>query len=229
MGLSSRRRFLKAVLAAGAAAVTAGVVGPALREQPPPSSHISAVQEYGNSTTTAGPLTPISSWYVVQIGPTPSLQAQGYRLAVEGLVERELQLTLKDLLSMPAVELYDTIQCVSDSYFLRANVKWRGVPLKHVLDMAAVRPEASKLALYAADGYSTDLPLSKAYEPDTLLAYMADDEPLAASHGYPVRLVAPRWWGYKYIKWIVKIVVTNSNYLGYWESLGYPDAARKAP
>ncbi|WP_250634611.1 molybdopterin-dependent oxidoreductase [Pyrobaculum ferrireducens] len=47
-----------------------------------------------------------------------------------------------------------------------------------------------------------------------------------AAHGYPVRLLVPRWWGYKSVKWLVRLTVTDKNYLGYWESLGYPDVAK---
>lgn len=172
-------------------------------------------------------LTPFSSWYVVQIGGTPNVNLSNYVLTVDGDVENPLQLTYEDILSMPSVQVKDTIQCVSDPYFLRAEVVWTGVPLSYILQMAKPSPSAIKVLSYSADGYTADLPIWKAMEPDTVLAYMADGKPLPQVHGYPVRLAVPRWWGYTYVKWVTRLYVTSQNVLGYWESLGYADVARK--
>lgn len=226
--------------------------------QVPPESHISAIKKFpiksitnntvinattvatnstsvsnvseSNSTQLINPaeLTPLNDWYIVQIGVTPYLSSNDYVLTVDGLVENPLKLTYNDLLSMPSKTILDTIQCVSDSYFLKATVEWTGVPLKYILNEAGVQQGAIKVVSYGADGYTSDLPLWKAMEDDTLVAYMVDGQPLPHTHGYPVRLVVPRWWGYKYVKWLVKLTVTNENYLGYWESRGYPDVARKS-
>ncbi|ADY00523.1 oxidoreductase molybdopterin binding protein [Vulcanisaeta moutnovskia 768-28] len=216
----------------------------------PTVSHISAIKTFptnktqqvnvdavavSNATNNTGStsnvtnvsLTPLDDWYIVQIGPTPQVNIGNYMLVVDGLVNNPLNLTYSELTSMPTTTIIDTLQCVSDPYFLKAMVKWIGVPLKYVLNAAGVQSGATKVILYGADGYTSDLPLWKAMEDDTLIAFMADGQPLLATHGYPVRLVVPRWWGYKYVKWLVKITVTNENYLGYWESRGYPDVARK--
>ncbi len=171
-------------------------------------------------------LTPLSNWYVVQIGVTPT--ATNYILTVDGEVENPLQLTFDDLKKMPSVTISDTIQCVSDPYFLKANVVWTGVPLKYVLQMANPSPSAIKVLTFGADGYTADLPMWKAMEDDTLIAYEVDGQPLPKVHGYPARLVVPRWWGYCYTKWLVRIHVTSKNVLGYWESRGYPDIAKKS-
>ena len=170
-------------------------------------------------------LTPLSNWYVVQIGVTPT--ATNYILTVDGEVENPLQLTFDDLKKMPSVTISDTIQCVSDPYFLKANVVWTGVPLKYVLQMVKPSPSAIKVLTFGADGYTADLPMWKAMEDDTLIAYEVDGQPLPKVHGYPARLVVPRWWGYCYTKWLVRIHVTSKNVLGYWESRGYPDIAKK--
>ena len=171
-------------------------------------------------------LTPLSNWYVVQIGVTPT--ATNYILTVDGEVENPLQLTFDDLKKMPSVTISDTIQCVSDPYFLKANVVWTGVPLKYVLQMAKPSPSAIKVLTFGADGYTADLPMWKAMEDDTLIAYEVDGQPLPKVHGYPARLVVPRWWGYCYTKWLVRIHVTSKDVLGYWESRGYPDIAKKS-
>ncbi|WP_250634610.1 molybdopterin-dependent oxidoreductase [Pyrobaculum ferrireducens] len=88
-----------------------------------------------------------------------------YALEVDGLVEKPLRLTYDELASLPSVELVATLQCVSDPYFLRATVKWRGVRLADILNMAGVSKDAVKVIAYGVDGYTSDLPLSKAMEP----------------------------------------------------------------
>jgi len=240
VSLIDRRKFIKLLLAAGGLAALGGYVSNQLTQvnsenagtpQPPPNSHISAVRNYTGINTTSintPNLTPVSSWYVVQIGQTPVIDVNQYALIVDGLVENPLKLTYEELTSLPSVDLVTKLQCVSDPYFLSATVKWTGVRLSTILNMAGVSKNAIKVITYGADGYTSDLPLWKAMEPDTLVAYMADGEPLLRRHGYPVRLVVPRWWGYKSVKWLVRLTLTDRNYLGYWESLGYPDIARKS-
>jgi DMSO/TMAO reductase YedYZ molybdopterin-dependent catalytic subunit len=243
VSIIDRRRFIKLLLASGGLALVGRYVSgqvsrpeaTAKGPQPPPGSHISAIKKYPqvNSTATATnaqgqvELTPEYLWYVVQIGPTPTIDINDYALVVDGLVESPLKLTYNDLMSLPSVKIVTTLQCVSDPYFLKATVEWTGVRLSTILNMAGASENAIKVIAYGADGYTSDLPIWKAMEPDTIVAYMADGQPLLRNHGYPVRLVVPRWWGYKNVKWLVKLTVTNENYLGYWESVGYPDIARK--
>ncbi len=215
VNLSERRRFLKIMLGMGAVALIGSVGGSKLSE-------LLASNEGARSA-----LTPLDQWYVVQIGNTPNVNVDNYRLIVDGLVSNPLSLSLSDIMRMESTSLRDTIQCVSDSFFLKANVEWRGVPLPDILRLAKPLNNATKVVLYGADGYTSDLPLYKAMEPTTLVVYEADQELLLKRHGYPVRMAVPGWWGYKYVKWLVRMSLTNTNYLGYWESRGYPDIAKK--
>lgn len=170
---------------------------------------------------------PFAGWYVVQVGNTPEVSLSNYSLTIDGEVKNPLRITYDELLSMPSATVKDNIQCVSDPYFLSYNVTWKGVPLKYILQQAQPLENAIKILTFGADGYTADLPIWKAMEDSTLIAYEANNMPLTTVHGYPVRLVVPRWWGYTYTKWLFRIHVTNKNVLGYWESLGYPDIARK--
>ncbi|MGC8596913.1 MAG: molybdopterin-dependent oxidoreductase [Thermocladium sp.] len=214
VNLSERRRFIKLMLGAGVIALI-GSSGYRLSELIMPSE--------GSRSA----LTPLNQWYVVQIGPTPTIDVSNYRLMIDGLVQNPLALSLSEIMSMASTSLPDTIQCVSDSFFLKANVLWRGVPLRNILEKAKPMSNASKVILFGADGYTSDLPMEKAMEDTTLVVYEADNELLLNQHGYPVRLAVPGWWGYKYVKWLTRISLTDENYLGYWESRGYPDVARK--
>ena len=214
VNLSERRRFIKLMLGAGVITLI-GSSGYRLSELVMPSA--------GSRSA----LTPLDQWYVVQIGPTPTIDVDNYRLMIDGLVQNPLALSLSEIMSMASTSLPDTIQCVSDSLFLKANVIWRGVPLRNMLEKAKPMSNASKVILFGADGYTSDLPIDKAMEGTTLVVYEADYELLLNQHGYPVRLAVPGWWGYKYVKWLTRISLTDKDYLGYWESRGYPDVARK--
>jgi DMSO/TMAO reductase YedYZ molybdopterin-dependent catalytic subunit len=217
VSLTSRRNFLKLLLSSGALAISGSYVSSPQFKR--------VIHSIYSSQPNA--LTPEASWYRVQIGPTPHVATSNYSIEVFGDVKNPFSLSYSELLSMKSVTLKDTIQCVSDPNFLRANVVWTGVPLKDVLALAEPSNEAIKVMFMSHDGYMTDIPMWKALEPDTLLAYMADGNPLPADHGSPVRAVVPRWWGYKYAKWIKRIWIVKEDYVGYWESMGYPDIARK--
>lgn len=183
--------------------------------------------EYQNYQHSQNSLTPFGSWYVVQISSTPDILINNYVLTVDGEVENPMTFTYKDLVKLPSIEVKDTIQCVSDPYFLKANVTWTGVPLKYIIDMVKPKSSVIKVVGYGAEGYTADLPIYKAMEPNVILAYMVDGKPLPQVHGYPVRLAVPGWWGYTYVKWLVRLHFTSKNILGYWESRGYPDVAKK--
>ncbi|ABP95271.1 MULTISPECIES: molybdopterin-dependent oxidoreductase [Metallosphaera] len=172
-------------------------------------------------------LTSFSSWYVVQYSNyTPSLSISSYVLTVDGEVQNPLQLTYQDILQMPYQEVQDTIQCVSLPSLLSANVVWRGVPMSYLIEKVNPSSSVIKILAYGADGYVADLPLEKAMK-DVLVVYAVDGQNLPVNHGFPVRLAVPGWWGYTYVKWLTRLHFTSRNVLGYWESLGYPDDAKK--
>lgn len=204
--LESRRRFLLLSILALGGALTAKYFP-------------SLFKEYSNG------LTPIDEIYVVQIGGTPDINLDEWRLEITGEVENPLLLTYEDLIKMPATQVVETLECVSDPTFLRANIIWTGIKLSYLLQQAKVKPTAVKLIFYGADGYVSDLPL-KYLNDQMIVAYLLDGMKIPKVHGFPARVVIPGWWGYKHVKWVTKIEVSNDpNFLGYWESLGYPDIA----
>jgi DMSO/TMAO reductase YedYZ molybdopterin-dependent catalytic subunit len=83
-------------------------------------------------------------------------------------------------------------------------------------------PQANTVIFYAVDGYSTSFPLEYLQSNQIIMAYKMNNATLPPERGFPFQLVAESKWGYKWIKWINKIEVSdNSNYTGYWESRGY--------
>jgi len=98
----------------------------------------------------------------------------------------------------------------------------KGVRVKDLLLEAGVKPGANTVIFYAEDGYSSSLPLTYIEDRDILLAYAMNNVTLPAERGLPFQLVAEDRWGYKWVKWVTRIEVSDDeNYRGYWESRGY--------
>jgi DMSO/TMAO reductase YedYZ molybdopterin-dependent catalytic subunit len=154
-------------------------------------------------------------------GTLPHLDRATYRLKVEGMVERPLSLSLEDLAGLPRTELTHYFQCVTG--WRVPDVHWSGVKLSDVLDRAGVRPGATALRFFSADGvYTESLTLTQARLPEVIVADAMIGSEVTPEHGGPVRLYVAPMYGYKSIKWLDRIQVTNTVTPGYWEDNGYP-------
>ena len=154
----------------------------------------------------------------------PATRNSKWTLLVDGLVQHPLNLSLGDIVAMPKTTINADLYCLpspGSSGVLIDSGNWTGVPLRYILEQAGVSPEAVKVAFYAQDGFTTDLPLTKAMEDGLVLAYEKDDESLIGA----IRLTAPGMWGYKWINWLVHIEVVNYDFKGTYESRGFPDNA----
>lgn len=154
-------------------------------------------------------------------GTLPRIDRASYRLKVEGMVDRPLSLSLADLKALPRTELTHYFQCVTG--WRVPNVHWQGVRLSDLLDHAGVQPQATALRFFSGDGlYTESLTLAQARLPDVLVADAMIGDEVTAEHGGPVRLYVAPMYGYKSIKWLDRIVVTDRVTPGYWEDGGYP-------
>jgi DMSO/TMAO reductase YedYZ molybdopterin-dependent catalytic subunit len=115
-----------------------------------------------------------------------------------------------------------TLHCVEG---WDATIVWEGVLVRDIIQNAGVNPRANTVIFTAHDGYTTSLPLGYLMDRDILMAYRMNNVTLPAERGYPFQLVAEDKWGYKWIKWIEKIELTdNAAYQGYWEQRGYSNS-----
>jgi DMSO/TMAO reductase YedYZ molybdopterin-dependent catalytic subunit len=145
-----------------------------------------------------------------------------YQLTVDGLVDQALTLTLADLQAMPPTDLVKDFQCVTG--WRVPGVHWRGVLLSALLDRAGVTATATALRFESFDGtYTESLTLAEARRPDVIVAYQLDGQPLSTEHGGPVRLYVAPMYGYKSLKWMSRITVTDRVEPGYWETEGNYD------
>lgn len=158
----------------------------------------------------------------------PVVNVSKWFLEVKGLVERPLRLPYDELKTLPAVQQYTTLECISNEVGgdLISNALWKGVRLKELLTKVGMKPKGKKVVFTCVDGYSTGIPLEKALHPDTILAYEMNGVPLPTDHGFPIRLINPGHYGMKNPKWITGIELVDQDFKGYWERRGWSDEAK---
>jgi DMSO/TMAO reductase YedYZ molybdopterin-dependent catalytic subunit len=146
-----------------------------------------------------------------------------YRLTVGGLVREPRSFTYAQVLGFPAYEKVVTLSCVEG---WDATILWRGVKVSDLIESAGADLRANTVIFTAADGYTTSLPLDYIVEREILLAYGMNNITMPVERGYPFGLVAEDRWGYKWIRWVNGIRLSDDPaYLGYWERRGYSNTA----
>ena len=154
----------------------------------------------------------------------PSVDGETWQLQLNGLVANQKNYTLDQLTKLPPTEQYNTFECVSNlvNGNLIGNAKWSGFKISDLLnDAGGAASDAKYIIFYSVDGYSVDLPLSKAMMSDSMLAYNMNGVALPQKHGYPLRAVIPGLYGMMSAKWINRIELTDSPYSGYWQTRGW--------
>jgi DMSO/TMAO reductase YedYZ molybdopterin-dependent catalytic subunit len=173
-------------------------------------------------------LSSISDFRENSIKGTQSIDNEGYRLVVTGLVNNEMEYTYDDVINNHQLfEKVVTLHCVEG---WDVTILWEGVLVKDLIEEAGVDSRAKVVIFYAYDGYSTSLPLDYVVDNDILMAYKMNGVVLPPERGYPFQLVAESKLGYKWIKWITEIELSDDvNYRGYWESRGFSNDADLGP
>jgi DMSO/TMAO reductase YedYZ molybdopterin-dependent catalytic subunit len=150
----------------------------------------------------------------------PNVDPGSWRLRVDGLVGGPVSLGYDELLAMPSIDQYVTLQCISNLVGgdLVGTARWTGVPLRRVLERAGgLGPGAVRVVFHAVGGYTDSLPVAKALEPTTVVAYGMNGRGLPRAHGFPARIIAPGIYGMKNVKWLERIEVVDYDYQGYWQ------------
>jgi DMSO/TMAO reductase YedYZ molybdopterin-dependent catalytic subunit len=144
---------------------------------------------------------------------------EDYKLEVTGLVEEPLALTYDQVLDRQQYSKVITLHCVEG---WSVKLLWEGVLLEDLLDQAGVSDEAVTVIFHAADGYTSSLPLEVIRQNRIMLAHKMNRVTLPPERGFPFQVVAESRWGYKWVKWVTEIELSEDlNYRGYWESRGY--------
>ncbi len=195
-----------------------------------------------------GFFTPNEQFYIRSHFPVPEADLTTWRLRLEGAVGEARGWSLDELRELPSTTLAATLECAGNGrVFLVPKVKgtqwelgaignaeWTGVSLGEILRAAGVKEGAREVILEGADRgkisdppkpageiyYARSVPLGKALD-GVLLAYEMNGEPLAPSHGFPLRAIVPGWYGMAAVKWLQRIIVTDRPYDGYYQTVDY--------
>jgi len=169
-------------------------------------------------------LSSIDDFFENSIKGPQYIDAENYTLTFWGLVNNKLQLTYDEAINnYQHFQKVITLHCVEG---WSVTLLWEGILVKDLIADAGVDPSATTVIFYAHDGYSTSLPLDYVIDNNIMIAYKMNNVTLPPERGYPFQLVAESKWGYKWIKWIVAIELSdNPDYRGYWESRGYSNDA----
>jgi DMSO/TMAO reductase YedYZ molybdopterin-dependent catalytic subunit len=169
------------------------------------------------------------SWKVRTVDPQQvAALASRWRLVVDGLVANPIELSFAELIELPRQDQVTDFHCVEGWSVL--DVPWNGVHLSEIFRL--VEPlEAATHATFTSFGdvYVESLPLDEALEPKTMLGYGVGCNTLPLDHGFPLRVVIPRKFGYKNAKTIQRIELTDHPVNGYWVERGYSYEADVQP
>ena len=241
----NRRKFLQVALGASALVVVGGVVGRFLGSAAAAASRAAIKVARPSDAAPAIPagteldlkgisryITPNRDFYRVDTALSiPDVPAEGWSLRVHGMVDKELNLSFRDLMGMALVERRITLTCVSNEVGgpYVGNATWIGVPIKDILALAGVKDGADAIKTTSADDWTCGTPLGAVTdERNALIAIGMNGEPLPLAHGFPARMVVPGLYGYvSATKWLVDLEVTRfADFKAYWTTRDY---TAKAP
>jgi DMSO/TMAO reductase YedYZ molybdopterin-dependent catalytic subunit len=149
---------------------------------------------------------------------------ENYQLEITGLVENPASYSYEEVIEgYPNYKKAVTLYCVEG---WEATILWEGVLVGDLLAGASPLPEAKVVIFHAYDGYTTSLPLDYIIDKDILMAYKMNEITMPPERGFPFGLVAESKWGYKWIRWITAMELSDDvDYRGYWEERGYSNTA----
>ncbi len=150
------------------------------------------------------------------------LDIGSYQLKVSGLVEEPKIYTYDEIIGENQnYKKVVTLNCVEG---WSVTILWEGVLVKDMIAKSGPLTDAKVVIFHAYDGYTTSLPLEYIADTNIIMAHKMNEISLPPERGFPFQLVAENKWGYKWIKWVTEIELSDDvNYEGYWESRGYSD------
>jgi DMSO/TMAO reductase YedYZ molybdopterin-dependent catalytic subunit len=184
-------------------------------------------------------VTPTDKFFTITHFGKPTIDMQSWRLDVVGLVEQPLSLTLDEIMARPRQDVTFTLECSGNHGLpftggLVGNATWAGTPLASLLDEAGILDQGREIVFYGHDigkqtvrdlqlttPFARSMSIAEAMNPQNLLSYEMNGQPLEASHGAPLRLLAPGWYGVANVKWLDRIEVIDTRFMGHFMARDY--------
>lgn len=242
-GLLATLTLLDSPFASQLWASTSGEQVIPFQDQPPPPPK-EALQQYGelskiNWEKLGSWITPNSDFFDVSHYNRPMIRPEDWRLEIGGLVDRPRVFTLEEIKALPKQEEIFTIECAGNhgfQWFVGAvgNAKWTGTPLAPLLRQAGIQKKGVDVVFFGSDegeeevrnmkipqNFSRSMSIDEALTPANLLSYEMNEAPLPHLHGFPVRLIAPGWYGVANVKWLKRIEVIDTRWAGRFMAKDY--------
>jgi DMSO/TMAO reductase YedYZ molybdopterin-dependent catalytic subunit len=173
------------------------------------------------------PITPNDLFYCVTKNVIdPHVNVDLWHLEVNGLVQNPATYRFQDLKGFNQVEQETTLMCISNGLDagLISNAVWKGITLRDLIDPAGPMADARRVRLFGVDNYTDTIPLEKALDGTTILAWAMNGVDLPHRHGYPLRAIVPGYFGEKHVKWLTRVELTGADVKGFYETQGWgPD------
>ncbi|WP_341280724.1 molybdopterin-dependent oxidoreductase [Paenibacillus sp. FSL H8-0537] len=161
---------------------------------------------------------------VYTVTPIPKFDNSNWSFTIDGLVDQRLQWNWEQFVALKRTVQVSDFHCVTG--WSVYNNTWEGIPLKELLKSAGVQSKAQTVKFYSGDGVYTDtLTLEQADMDDVMVAVMHDGKPIPSDLGGPVKLIVPKMYAYKSVKWLNRIELIEGEHVGYWEQRGYANDA----
>jgi DMSO/TMAO reductase YedYZ molybdopterin-dependent catalytic subunit len=162
-------------------------------------------------------------WPVLHEGPIPRFDPETWRFKVWGEVDAPVELTYRQLQELPNVKMRSDFHCVTG--WSKLDNLWDGVQTAELLKLVGPNERASHVLVHAEYGYTANLPLGVLLEDESMLTWAHNGENLAPKHGFPLRLLVPRLYAWKSVKWVRGIELLDADQRGFWEVRGYHNRA----
>ncbi len=192
-------------------------------------------------------VTPTSDLFSVGHYGTPEVDIANWRLEVKGLVDRPRTFTLDEIRARPRRDVTFALECAGNrgfATFMGAvhNARWTGTSLASLLEEVGVRPEGIEVVFFGADegtemirdvevtqNFARSMSIEDAMDPSVLLAWDVNGEPLPVGNGRPLRLVAPGWYGVANVKWLTRIEIRPTRFMGKFMARDYVTLRQEGP
>lgn len=213
-------------------------------QPPPPPAAAKAIKALTRWEDLDSWTTPTDRFFSIAHYNLPAIDAKAWRLEVTGSVARPQTMSFDELKALPRQEVASTIECAGSNGlpFLTSaigNAQWAGASLAEVLKAAQIRPGALEVVFYGADqgaevlrqgtplelkftgSFARSMSIEDAMNSANLICYEMNGAPLPAANGFPARLIAPGWFGVANVKWLNRIEVRDSRFMGRWMARDY--------
>ena len=167
-------------------------------------------------------LDPFDRSYDNSIRGPQQVDVKKYRLVIDGLVANPVSMTYNEVMSLPKIKKAITLHCVEG---WKEHLLFEGVRLADILAAASPKKGVLTVIFHAADGYTSSLTYEYVKKYDIMLAARINGKILDATRGFPFQVVAESKLGYKWVKWVKRIELSDKPYKGYWEKRGYDNNA----